>query len=136
MEHKTIHQQDSVLRMQNPEAMDQVLLWGLPIRHFRREPESGRSGVDRKEPLLWLRIPLLLLGVVGALGLLAHYNSRFAEATRIVYWPGWGICVGLLAVAGCVFLVLLVDWAAGRIVHAVRLRRREGQTRPIHWRSR
>lgn len=125
---KTPNQQEQ----KNTNVTDRMLLWGLPVRHSAQLPETDRPQKDWFVSLLWLRVCLLLLGVVGALGLLAHYNPRFAEVSQITCWPGWTLSVIFLGLAGCVFMVLLIDWGVNWTLrpcgHGPRLE-------PKNWRS-
>lgn len=116
------------------QSVDQVLLQGLPLRH-KRQPKMTCINKDRLGSLSWLRVPLLLLGVIGALGLLAHYKPRFAEVSSVVYWPNWWISVVFLGLAGCVFFLLLIDWIYLTASKFMRSIQQKKNPRRLNWRS-
>ncbi len=124
-----------LLREQAAETMDGALLWGVPVRHFR-QPVEKVPAKSRFSVLNWFRVPLLSLGIIGALGLLAHYNPRFAEASRLIAWPGWVISVIFLGLAGCVFVALLIESIGVRASRYLRSLRRRGHLGQIAWRDR
>ncbi|HOK67277.1 MAG TPA: hypothetical protein PK054_01705 [Anaerohalosphaeraceae bacterium] len=98
-----------------------------------------RAGGSRREE--WaavfngLRVPILLLGVVGALGLLAHYRPQFVRVVPVMYWPNWWISVLFLTLAGIVTAVLTADWIAVRFLKRFRNSRTDGRDEYV-WRSR
>jgi len=69
-----------------------------------------------------LRVPILLLGVVGALGLLAQYRPQFVRVVPVMYWPNWWLSVAFLTLAGVVTAVLTADWIAVRFLKRSRSR--------------
>jgi hypothetical protein len=118
----------------NPLA-DQSVLGGLPLRPVHNIGILHSSD-DRLAFLMWLRIPLLLLGVVGALGLLAYYKPWFAEASSMIRWPDWRISVAFLGLAGCVFVVLLADWFYVTALKCIRFYQRRNESGQTNWRCR
>ena len=84
-------------------------LRGLPLRHQPSSVIRTRVSMDWFASLVWIRIPLLLLGVVGALGLLAKYNNRFAALTRMIQWPTTQTSYVLLGISGFVFTLLVLE---------------------------
>lgn len=114
---------------------DQSVLHGLPLRPVC-ESRNETAGSDWLASFMWLRVPLLLLGVVGALGLLAHYKPRFAEVSAIIHWPGWWVSVIFLGIAGCVFFLLLIDWLYVLSLKCVRSVQRKNHPEQRTWRCR
>lgn len=116
-------------------AADQSLLLGLPLRHCRKDDPAG-AATDWFASLSWLRAPLLALGIIGALGLLAEDNARFAKMTSLIHWPGAWISFVFLGISGCVFFFLLVECIFVRVTRCIRLYQRKQNPERINWRTR
>jgi hypothetical protein len=114
---------------------DHFILHGVP----RRSHCPVRSSPGRREEwaavLNRLRVPFLLLGVVGALGLLAHYRPEWARLLPGMYRPNWWVSIFFLALAGSVTAVLTADWIAVRIQKRMR-RSRVDRAGEFAWRGR
>ena len=117
---------------QNP-ATDQSLLQGLPLRH-RQKDDPICEAKDWFASVSWLRVPLLALGIVGALGLLAEDNARFAKMTSLIHWPDAWISMVFLSVSGCVFFFLLAECIFVRVNRCIRLYQRKRNPERINWR--
>ena len=117
------------------ELTDQILLGGLPFRHNRRL-QKVCLGKDWFASLIWLRVPLLLLGIVGALGLLAQYNARFAQTFRMIHWPDKTLSYVFLGIAGCVFALLLAEWIYVQAIRCAWALQRKRISGHENWRSR
>lgn len=82
-----------------------------------------------------LRVPILLLGVVGAMGLLAYYRPHLVRVVPVMYWPNWWVSVIFLTLAGVVTAVLTADWIAVRLLKRPRSHQTD-KNRVFLWRSR
>ena len=116
------------------ELTDQVLLGGLPMRH-NRQLHRVYPGQNWFDSLIWLRIPLLLLGIIGALGLLAQYNAWFAGVSRRIYWPDERVSFVFLGIAGCIFVLLLAEWIYVQVIQSILAFQRRKNPSPCNWRS-
>lgn len=114
---------------------DYSVLQSVPRRSFC--PVRTRGSVREEWAAVFngLRVPVLLLGVVGALGLLAHYRPEFLRIVPMMYWPNWWVSVIFLALAGAVTAALTADWIAVRFLKRFRTRRPDSR-RAYLWRSR
>lgn len=138
MEHKTGQQKTTAPsrgQRQKDETTDQVLLYGLPLRHSQQD-KTADPAQDRISSFVWLRVPVLLLGVVGALGLLAQDNPRFAQQTSLIHWPGQWVSMVFLGLAGCVFVLLLAERLYVNVCRCIRLIHRKRNPERINWRCR
>jgi len=114
---------------------DYSILQGVPLRSSC-PVGSGNRREEWAAVFNELRVPFLLLGIVGALGLLAHYRPDFAKTISIAYWPSWGLSIVFLSLAGFVAAVLTVDWIAVRLRKRVQSRKRRLERYCRPWRGR
>jgi hypothetical protein len=119
----------------NESRVDQSLLGGLPLRPLRERQEDSVE-VNRLDLFIWLRVPLLLLGVIGALGLLAHYRPGFADFSSMIHWPGWWMSIVFLSLAGYVFVILLIDWFYVAALKRRRMNQSKTLSEQTNWRCR
>ncbi len=123
----------------NPLNKEMLKDYSILQKAPRRCSCSVRAGGSLREE--WaavfngMRVPILLLGVVGAMGLLAHYRPEFVRVVPVMYWPNWWISVLFLTLAGIVTAVLAADWIAVRFLKRFRTRQNDG-CREYAWRSR
>lgn len=134
MKQSQILQKQMIPQRRSPLA-DQFVLGGLPLRPSGQVSPSNVSD-DRLAFLMRLRVPLLLLGVVGALGLLAHTRPWFAKLSSFIIWPDWRISATFLGVAGYVIVVLVADWLYIKVMKWLRAYRQKKNPGQANWRCR